>query len=63
MGQTLLAFYEAIKKEGGTQMEMRLAMKTGIPSAKAGAEADSPNNIQKFKAAYKEIAGKDAPVS
>lgn len=63
MGQKLLKFYELVKTEGGLQMAMRLAVKTNIPSAKAGEAPDSPENIRVFRTAYKEITGKDAPIS
>ena len=63
MGQKLLKFYELIKADGGMQSQMRLAMKTGLASTKADAEPDSPENIAKFKAAFKEITGKDAPIN
>jgi hypothetical protein len=63
MGQKLAHFYELIKAQGGIQGQMRLAMKTGLPSTKAAAEPDSPQNIAKFKAAFKEITGKDAPIN
>ena len=62
MGQKLTAVYDAIKAEGGMQLQMRLAMMTGLASAKAAEAPDSPENIEKFKAAFKEITGKDAPV-
>lgn len=62
MGQKLTAFFDAIKAEGGMQLQMRLAMKTGLSSAKALEAPDSQENIEKFKNAYKEITGKDAPV-
>jgi len=63
MGQKLSQLYELIKAHGGLQGQMRLAMKTGMASAKAGTEPDSPQNIAKFKAAFKEITGKDAPIN
>jgi len=63
MGQKLSRFYELIKAEQGLQGQMRLAMKTGLAAPKAAAEADSPENIAKFKTAYKEITGKDASIN
>jgi hypothetical protein len=63
MGQKLFAFFDAITKEGGVQCQVRLAMKTCMSGEKAKTEPDSPENIQKFKDAYKAITGKDAPVS
>jgi len=62
VGQQLLKCYEFAKANGGVQLCMRLAMKTGIPESKAGSEPDTPDNVGKFKAAIKEFTGKDAPV-
>ena len=61
MGAKLLKYYAFVKQNGGMQMEMRLAMKTGLPSKKAEAAPDSPDNLAKFKAAIKEILGKEPP--
>ncbi len=61
MGDKLVAYYEFIRENGGMQEKMRLAMQTGVPSTKAAEAPDSPENIEKFKAAIKEITGKDAP--
>lgn len=61
MGDRLMKLYEYAEKEGGLQTKMRLAMKTGVPSAKAATEPDSPDLIAKFKTAFKEVTGKDAP--
>jgi hypothetical protein len=63
MGQKLIKFYELAKAEGGAMAQMRLAMKTNLPSTKAGEAPDSPENIATFKAAYKEVLGKDAPIN
>ncbi len=63
MGQKLSKFFDLAKTEGGLQMQMRLAMKTGLPSTKAEAEPDLPENIAKFAAAFKEVTGKDANIS
>ncbi len=59
MGARLLKAFEAAKKEGGSQLEMRLAMKSAMSSKKAAAEPDSPENISKMETAFKEVAGKD----
>jgi hypothetical protein len=62
MAQKLLQYYEFVKKEAGFDGQMRLAMRTMIASTKASAEPDSPENIAKFRAAIKELTGKEAPV-
>ena len=59
----MLKFYDLVKAEGGITMQMRMAMKTGIAAPSAETAPDSPENIQKFKAAFKEITGKDAPIN
>jgi len=63
MGEILRKFYEFANQNGGTTAQMRLAMKTLIPSDKAISSPDSPENIDKFKTAIKEITGKDVSIS
>lgn len=63
MGQKLAQFYDLIKNEGGALFQMRLAMKTGMPAPAAQKAPDSPENIAKFKASFKEITGKEAPIN
>ena len=62
MGDVLMKIYKAADEIGGVQMKTRLALKTCIPSAAAASLPDSPEYVEKLKAAFKEIAGKDAPV-
>jgi len=52
MGKKLLDVYEAVKKEGGLTMQMRLAMLTGLASPQAASAPDSSENMRKFAAAY-----------
>lgn len=59
MGARLIKAFEAAKQAGGLQMQMRLAMKSGMSSDKAASTPDSPENIQKVEAAFKEVTGKD----
>jgi hypothetical protein len=61
MAQKLLQYYEFVKKEAGFEGQMRLALKTTISSVKAATEPDSPENIAKFRAAAKEVTGKEPP--
>ena len=63
MGQKLTKFYDLMEAEQGFQGQMRLVLKTSFSSQKAAIEPDSPENIAKFKAAFKEITGKDAPIN
>lgn len=62
MAKKLVDIYDAIKKDGGISLQMRLAMKTGMPSVVAKDAPDSPENVMKFKTAYKEITGKNCPI-
>jgi len=58
MGNRLVKAFNIAKEAGGMKATMRLAMKGGMSSDKAAAAPDSPENIQKFEAALKEITGK-----
>jgi hypothetical protein len=42
---------------------MRLAMMTGVPSAKAALTDDAPEMVLKFANAYSQILGKTCPES
>ncbi|MBN1435695.1 MAG: hypothetical protein JW936_01350 [Sedimentisphaerales bacterium] len=55
MGAQLLSFYDQAKAAGSLKAQMRLAMITGVPSSKAAAEPDSPDNLAKFQAAMTKI--------
>ena len=58
MGEKLARAFKIAKDEGGMQAQMRLAMKSGMSSAKALDEPDSPENVQKMESALKEVIGK-----
>ena len=58
MGKKLADIFEDIKTEGGFAAQMRLAMLTGLTTPQAGTAPDSPEMLQKFANAYKEITGK-----
>jgi hypothetical protein len=55
MAARLMKYYEYAKQKGGMQAQMRLAMKTGIPSTKAPGEPDSQELLEKFHSALREI--------
>jgi hypothetical protein len=61
MGAALKKYYEFVEKNAGLSGRMRLAVMTNVPSQKAADVPDTPDIIAKFKAAVKEITGKDAP--
>jgi hypothetical protein len=61
MGAQLVKLFEFAKTKGGLQAQMRLAMKTGITSAKAAEVPDSPGDVAKVKAAIKELTGAEPP--
>ena len=48
MAAKLTEFYAQASKQYGVMGRMKLAMLTKISSEKAGAEADSPENIKLF---------------
>lgn len=62
MGEKLLKCYQFVGESGGLTSKMRLAMKTSIPENKAGSAPDTPENLEKFQVAVREIVGKNAPV-
>jgi hypothetical protein len=55
MAARLTEFYKQAAQEFGLAGRIKLAMLTKIPSEKAGAVADSPDNIQLFEAALKQL--------
>ena len=55
MGSKLSEYYIKADKMGGIKAKMRLAVLTGIPSAKAATETDTPDNIKKFETAMAEL--------
>lgn len=61
MAAKLVKYYELIQVAGGVKAKMRLAMLTTVPSVLAAETADTPDNIAKFRKAYKEITGAEAP--
>jgi hypothetical protein len=56
-----MKYFDWIKQNSGLQAQMRLAMKTSIPSSKAESLPDDPATLQKMHAAAKEIAGSEPP--
>ena len=55
MGEKLEAYYREAESLGGIKGKMRLAILTGIPSARAGIRPDSDENIRKFQDGLQEI--------
>lgn len=55
MADRLIKYFEEATKIGGLKARMRLAVLTSIPSSIAKTEPDSPENIQKFENAIREI--------
>ena len=62
MAEKLLAIYNCAKEAGGLTAQMRLAMLTVMSAQKAAIEPDSPENLAKFAAAYKEITNDECPI-
>lgn len=55
MAQRLVEFYNEALRVGGMKAKLRLAMITCIPAVIAGEWPDSPENVEKFTNAMKEI--------
>jgi hypothetical protein len=61
MADKLVKYYEIAKEKGGTQAQMRLAMKTAMSSDKAKLAPDTAENLDKFYSAMKDIIGPAVP--
>jgi hypothetical protein len=55
MGSTLVSYYDKAKQKGGIKAQMRLAVLTKLPTNRAKDAPDSPENIQLFENAMKEL--------
>jgi hypothetical protein len=55
MGQKLVDYYKKVEKAGGVAAVVKLATKTCVASSLASNLPDSPELIQKFQKAIKEI--------
>jgi hypothetical protein len=61
VGATLVKYYDFVKQEGGVAAQMRVAMKTLVPSSKAAATPETPDLLKKFQECIKEVVGKYPP--
>jgi hypothetical protein len=55
MGQKLVDYYAKVNEHGGVAAVIKLATKTCVASSLASNVPDSPEMIQKFQKAIKEI--------
>ena len=55
MGAALVDYYTRAKAAGGLQAQIKLAIITKLPSSKAAAAEDSPENLRLFRQAMTEI--------
>ncbi len=61
MAEKLLLYYKYITTQQGIVGRVELAKRTKIPSSKAAIVPDTPEKIELFRQAIKEITGKSAP--
>lgn len=59
MGTRLMKYYTFTQNKAGIVGRMRLALKVHMTSEKAKEEPDSPELIQKFKTAVREITSEE----
>ena len=57
MAEKLVKYYEYVRGKGGMVFQMRLAMKTGMSSEVAKTAPDSPEALNKFRQAVKDVTG------
>lgn len=55
MAEILSSFYDKAIALGGERAKLKLALLTNIPSYCAAKQPDSPENIQLFERAYKQV--------
>ncbi len=55
MGDKISKYYDFAMQKGGLTLQMRLAMKTGVTSQDAKSSPDTPDKVQKFQSALKEL--------
>jgi hypothetical protein len=63
MGKKLAAISKAIKKDGSMAEQMRFVVRTGMSLNMVEVMPDSPENVKRFSDAYKEILGKNCPIT
>lgn len=61
MGATLVKYYDLVEAARGRTGMVELAKATKIGSLIAASTPDSPENLAKFKAAVRQITGKEPP--
>jgi len=61
MAMKLMQYYQYVSEQLGASGRVQLATKTKVPSTKAAMEPDTPELVQAFRTAVKELTGKDAP--
>ncbi len=59
MAEKMVKYHQFVKEKAGKEGMMRLAMKTCVASIIANDMPDSPEHIQRFQQAVKEITGQD----
>lgn len=62
MGARLVSYYSFAKEKGGIALQFKLAMKTTMSQPNAEAAPDTPENMQKFYAALKELLPGEAGI-
>lgn len=55
MGAKLAGYFDQAKQIAGLKGQMRMAVLTGVTSAKAPSESDSPDLVAKFESALQQI--------
>ena len=61
MGRKLMAWYDFVESVAGREGKMKLAKETCIPSVLAMGRPDDPATLEKFRAAIRQITGRDPP--
>ncbi len=61
MGQKLMAWYNFVEALAGREGKMKLAKLTCVPSVIAMGKPDDKETLDRFRAAVRQITGRDPP--
>jgi hypothetical protein len=62
MGARLASGFQIAQREGGLQVQVRLAMKFGMSGEAAKSAPDNPQNVQKMQTVLQELLGKPVTI-
>jgi hypothetical protein len=62
MAERLIKYYKYMADTGGLELKMKLVSVTKVPSTIAAQVPDSPEILDRFQQAIRQLTGKPAPI-